>query len=69
MNQHTGSQKANILRFMQTKGSMTPWIAVHLFKCLRLSERIREIEDDGHLINRAMIYRGKKKYMSYSLVQ
>ncbi len=40
------SQKSRILKYLQSGKKITPAIAYEKFGCLRLSERIREIEKD-----------------------
>jgi len=44
------SQKNKILEHLRKDNSITTASAVDLFKIYRLSERIREIEKDGHVI-------------------
>ena len=40
------SQKSRILKYLLSGKKITPMIAYEKFGCLRLSERIREIQDD-----------------------
>jgi hypothetical protein len=54
---------------MRTRGSITTFIAFDEFDICRLSERIREIERDGHLIHRTDVNRNGKSYVAYSLVE
>lgn len=44
------SQKERILEYLKKGNSLTTASAVDLFKIYRLSERIRELENDGHAI-------------------
>jgi hypothetical protein len=67
MSQQT--QKAMILRHMRKYGWITTLIAFKEYQVCRLSERIRELERDAHLINHSRISRNGKSYTVYSLVQ
>ena len=69
------SQKRRISEYMAKTGKwITPLEAQKMFECMRLSERIREIEMEGDKIQRLMIYKvGTKtknptRYMSYRMV-
>lgn len=62
------SQRAAILNWLVKGYSITQWDAVAIFKCLRLSERIREIQQDGYIIGKAWEKRNKKRYRRYWLV-
>jgi len=44
------SQKSKILEYLKLGNSLTTASAVHFFKIYRLSERIRELEREGHRI-------------------
>lgn len=44
------SQKTAILRYMKLHGAISPLAAMRHFNCLRLSERIRELQAEGHTI-------------------
>jgi hypothetical protein len=63
------TQKDQVLGYMRTRGSITTFIAFEEFDICRLSERIRELERDGHLINRANVCRDGRQYVAYSLVE
>jgi hypothetical protein len=63
------TQKDQVLGYMRTRGSITTFIAFEEFDICRLSERIRELERDGHLINHTPITRNGKSYVAYSLVE
>lgn len=62
------TQKQIVLRHLRSRGSITTMIAFSRYQITRLSERLRELESDGLLINRAWIERGGKRYVAYSLV-
>lgn len=63
------TQKQLIYRHMRQHGHITTLIACDKYRCFRLSERIRELESDGHLIDHLPIRIRGKRYMSYSLVE
>lgn len=63
------TQKQMILSHLRTRGSLTTLIAFERYRCCRLSQRIIELERDGHLINHTRITRGGKTFVAYSLVQ
>jgi hypothetical protein len=63
------TQKSLVLKHLRTRGSITTLIATKRYLCFRLSERIRELERDGHLINHTPIEKHGRRYMSYSLVE
>lgn len=63
------TQKQMVLNHLRTHGSITTLIATKRYLCFRLSERIRELERDGYLINHAPIHKNGRRYMSYSLVE
>lgn len=63
------TQKELVLQHLQKRGVLTTFSAFRLYDCCRLSERIRELERDGHLINHVPIVRGGKRYMAYSLIE
>ena len=62
------TQKQQVLRHMRQHGSITTFIAFKRYKITRLSERIRELEMDGHVINKPLVRRGGKTFTVYSLV-
>jgi hypothetical protein len=61
-------QKQQVLDHLKNHGSLTTLIACEQLRCFRLSERIRELERDGHLINRCRVQKGNRNYTAYSLV-
>lgn len=63
------TQKEQVLHHMRNRGSITTLIATKRYQCFRLSERIRELERDGHLIHHHPIDKNGRRYMSYSLVE
>lgn len=63
------TQKNLVLRHMRKYGWITTLIAFRRYQICRLSERIRELEDDGHLINHPRVTRNGKTYTVYSLVE
>lgn len=63
------TQKQMVLNHLRIRGSITTLIATSRYKCFRLSERIRELERDGHLINHVRIEKNGRRYMAYSLVE
>jgi hypothetical protein len=64
------TQKQMVLNHLRTRGSITTLIATKRpYLCFRLSERIRELERDGHLINHVRIEKNGRRYMAYSLVE
>jgi hypothetical protein len=63
------TQKDLILKHLRLRGSITTAIATDRYRCFRLSERIRELERDGHLINHARITRNGHMFVAYSLVE
>lgn len=63
------TQKQQVLDYMRTRGSITTFIAFEEFSICRLSERIRELERDGHLILHTPITRNDKSYVAYSLIE
>lgn len=61
------SQKDDILKHLQKYGDISPIQALQNYGCFRLSERVRELERDGHLIAHDR-NDGKKKYSIYRLM-
>lgn len=70
MNCERQTQKQMVLTHLRTRGSITTLIATKRpYYCFRLSERIRELERDGHLINHTPVEKNGRRYMAYSLVE
>lgn len=72
MTQH--NQKMRILDFMQKNGSITCLDAIEAFGCMRLPARIKDLKDEGHLINKRMELGTNRfgeptRYARYSLVK
>jgi hypothetical protein len=63
------TQKQLVLRHMEQHGYITTFIAFKRYYITRLSERIRELEEDGHDIAKPRATRGGKTYSVYSLVE
>lgn len=62
------TQNQAILKHLQSGLSLTPLSALDLCGTLRLSERIRELEREGHLIDHEMVKVGVKRVCRYSLM-
>lgn len=63
------TQKQLVLRHLRERGSITTLIATKRYLCFRLSERIRELEHDGFVIDHTPVEKNGRRYMSYSLVE
>ena len=63
------SQALMILNHLLLGNTITPLEALSLCGSLRLSERIRELEKEGHCIDHEMVKVGKKRVCQYSLVR
>lgn len=63
------TQKDRVLSHLRSRGSITTFVAFARYGIARLSERIRELERDGHLINHTRVTRNGKTYVAYSLVE
>lgn len=63
------TQKQIVLKHLRHSGSITTLIATDKYQCFRLSERIRELERDGFLINHTRVERNGRHYMAYSLIE
>lgn len=61
------SQKQAILKYLKNHKRITPWTAMHSLGCMRLSERIRELEAQGVRFVRQRVSKDGKCCMSYSL--
>lgn len=61
------SQKQAILKYLKSHKRITAWTAMHNLGCLRLSERIREIEASGVQIKREWLSKDGSRVMSYAL--
>jgi hypothetical protein len=67
MNQQTQTQA--VLDHMRSRGSINPLVALRRYGCFRLAARIRDLRDDGYLINAVIVSKRGKKYAAYSLVE
>lgn len=63
------SQRKRILEYLKRHKTIAPLQALNKFGCMRLSERIREIEAEGYLIDHKMIYEYPVKYCQYKLLK
>lgn len=63
------TQKQAVLKHLRERGSITTLIAFQKYQLCRLSERIRELEADGYIINRGRIHKNGKHYTAYSLIE
>lgn len=61
------SQNKNILNYLQKHKRITPIQALNKFGCFRLSARISDLEDIGHIIEHKPVTANKKIFMGYSL--
>lgn len=64
---HTNTQSAEILAFMQAGNPITPLEALSQFACLRLAAIIYDLKKAGYAIKSEMIEVGKKHVARYSL--
>jgi len=63
------SQKQSILAYLKkAKKGITPIQALSKFDCMCLSERIRDLRNDGHKIDTIMVESNNKKFARYVLV-
>lgn len=65
----TETQCAAILDHLRKRGSINPMIALKRYGCFRLAARVKDLKDDGHLINTTLVNRRGKRYAAYSLVE
>lgn len=63
------TQKELILQFMRRHGVITPMLAFRQLNVCALSQRCREIQKDGYLLNKIWIQRQGKRFRGYSLVE
>ena len=64
------SQHDAIKQALERGATITPQIAYLEFQCLRLSERIRELEAEGILIDHEwLVTANHKRVMSYRLIR
>jgi Helix-turn-helix domain len=59
------SQKVLILEHLKTGRGITPQVALDRWGCFRLAARIRELKDEGFLIDTHIVQRGNKRWASY----
>jgi hypothetical protein len=63
------TQKQQVLRHMERHGYITVFVAFKRYAITRLSERIRELDEDGHDIIKPRITRNGKTFSVYSLAE
>ena len=68
------SQCDRMLEYMKTGKEIEPFLALHRFGCYRLSARMRDLRDRGHVILTTRVYykteEGQTKfYASYKLIK
>lgn len=63
------TQKQQVLEHMEKYGYITTFVAFELYSITRLSERIRELEDDGYDIFKPLITRKGKTFTVYFLAE
>lgn len=64
------SQKSKALEYLESGRTLTTALAVDLWKCYRISERIRELERDGHIIeHKPEITSGSARIVRYRLIE
>lgn len=68
-NELTRSQCSKILAYLQRGLPITQDQAKKKYKCARLAARIKDLKKKGHNILTTMIYHGRVKYASYSLIK
>ena len=61
------TQKDALLKYLKNHKHVTSWTAMEHLRCLRLSERVRELEAEGHKIHRKWLSKDGKRVMAYSL--
>ena len=62
------SQCKQIIDYMKTHESgITPYEALELFGCLRLSARIHDLRDEGYSIVTEAVHKGGKQFACYKL--
>ena len=59
------TQSDAILMHLCRGDNLTALDAVHLFDCMRLGARIKDLRDEGHVINTAIHSKGKKHWAVY----
>ena len=61
------TQKNLILEYLLTGATITPLVALQVAKSLRLSERIRELEEEGWSIAHIWQHEDGKHFMGYKI--
>ena len=65
----TSDQCRRVLDYMRDFGQITPLDALRAIGCMRLSQRIIELEELGWSIQHDWVRDGLKRYMSYRLLK
>jgi len=64
------SQKSKLLEYLESGKTVTTASAVDLWKCYRVSERVRELESEGHIIeHKREISSGGAQIVRYRLME
>ena len=63
------TQNLDVLNHLRKNKSLTPFEALTRYGCFRLGARIWDLRRDGHVINRTLGQRGRKRWAIYSLVK
>ena len=61
------TQKRLILDYMKSGKPITSMIALQIFNCFSLAQRIKNLRDDGHRIITKTVNAGNKRYAKYQL--
>ena len=61
------SQRDHILEHLQAGAEITPLLALRLYGCFALSQRIGELKRLGHDIETVMTREGRKQFATYRL--
>lgn len=62
------THRANVKGHLETKGNITSWEAISLYRCTRLSAIICVLKNDYDMpIETEMVYEDKKRYARYWL--
>ena len=61
------SQLKKVLHHLNTKGSITSWEAINLYRITRLSALIYILRDKGHNISTEMVYQNDSRFAVYHL--
>lgn len=62
------TQQEKIMHHMKTGKSINPIQALNMFGCFRLAAVIFAIKSEGHNVKTEIVYKNKKHYAKYNLV-